>query len=96
MVTSRKPQPISSSSGRREDFLPLLFPGTQVYHRRERWPIQVNREDPNMANEGQVAVARLFRIVFRNTREVITYANDRRFPGTASEEMASKFAWYGE
>ncbi|MBW0576639.1 hypothetical protein O181_116354 [Austropuccinia psidii MF-1] len=61
---------------------------------RARWPIQVTIEDPNMANEGQDAVSRIFRGVDRNSREVIMYANDRTIPGTASEEMASKFAWW--
>ncbi|MBW0464762.1 hypothetical protein O181_004477 [Austropuccinia psidii MF-1] len=47
-----------------------------------------------MENEGQDAVARLFRRVERNSMEVIAYANDRRIPGTASEQMTSKFSWY--
>ncbi|MBW0477894.1 hypothetical protein O181_017609 [Austropuccinia psidii MF-1] len=54
----------------------------------------VTREDPNAASENQEAVARLFRRVDRNSREVIMYANDRTIPGTASQEMAAKFASY--
>ncbi|MBW0461531.1 hypothetical protein O181_001246 [Austropuccinia psidii MF-1] len=79
---------------RREDHLPLPFPATQLFQRRENWPIQATREDPNMESEGQDAVARFFRIDDRNSREVITYANDRMIPGTASEEMAAKFSCY--
>ncbi|MBW0579631.1 hypothetical protein O181_119346 [Austropuccinia psidii MF-1] len=56
----------------------------------------VTRGDPNAASENQDAVARLFRRVDRNSREVIMYANDRMIPGTASEEMAAKFAWYDD
>ncbi|MBW0568631.1 hypothetical protein O181_108346 [Austropuccinia psidii MF-1] len=64
------------------------------FSKKERWPIRVTREDPNTASENQESVARLFRRVDRNSREVIMYANDRTIPGTASEEMAAKFAWY--
>ncbi|MBW0549845.1 hypothetical protein O181_089560 [Austropuccinia psidii MF-1] len=67
---------------------------TSLFQRRDRWPIRVTREDPNAASENQDAVARLFRRVDRNSREVIMYSNDRMIPGTASEEMAAKFAWY--
>ncbi|MBW0561100.1 hypothetical protein O181_100815 [Austropuccinia psidii MF-1] len=49
---------------------------------------------PNAESENQKTVARLFRRVDGNSREVIMYANDRNIPGTASEEMAAKFAWY--
>ncbi|MBW0546949.1 hypothetical protein O181_086664, partial [Austropuccinia psidii MF-1] len=52
------------------------------------------REDPNTASENEDAVARLFRRVDRNSRDVIMYTNDRTIPGTASEEMAAEFAWY--
>ena len=47
-----------------------------------------------MASEIQDSVARLFRQVDRNSREVIMYVNYKTIPGTASEEMASKFSWY--
>ncbi|MBW0491687.1 hypothetical protein O181_031402 [Austropuccinia psidii MF-1] len=94
ILTSQQLKPVASSSRRREGFLPLPFPATQVFQQRECFPIQVTREDPNMANEGKNAVASLFRKVERNSREVITYTNDRMIPGTASEEMAAKFAWY--
>ncbi|MBW0579407.1 hypothetical protein O181_119122 [Austropuccinia psidii MF-1] len=73
---------------------PLPFPASKVFQRRESWPIQVTIEDPNTASENQEAVARLFRRVDRNSKEVIMYANDRTIPGTASEYMAAKFAWY--
>ncbi|MBW0566489.1 hypothetical protein O181_106204, partial [Austropuccinia psidii MF-1] len=94
ITTSHQLQPVASSSRRRDGLSPLPFPAAQVFQRRERWPIRVTREDPNAASENQDAVARLFRRVDRNSREVIMYANDRTIPGTASEEMAAKFAWY--
>ncbi|MBW0517520.1 hypothetical protein O181_057235 [Austropuccinia psidii MF-1] len=83
-----------SSSRRRDGFSPLPFPATQVFQRRDCWPIWVTREDPNAVSEKHEAVARLFRRVDSNSREVIMYANDRTIPGTASEEMAAKVAWY--
>ncbi|MBW0593542.1 hypothetical protein O181_133257 [Austropuccinia psidii MF-1] len=94
MTTSCQLQPEASSSRRRDGLSPLPFPAAQVFQRRDCWPIRVTREDPNAASENQDAVARLFRRVDRNSREVIMYANDRMIPGTASEEMAAKFAWY--
>ncbi|MBW0564923.1 hypothetical protein O181_104638 [Austropuccinia psidii MF-1] len=94
ITTSQQLQPVASSSRRRDGLFPLPIPTAQVFQRRERWPIQVTREDPNAASENQDAVARLFRRVDRNSREVIMYANDRTIPGTSSEEMAAKFAWY--
>ncbi|MBW0566198.1 hypothetical protein O181_105913 [Austropuccinia psidii MF-1] len=94
ITTSQHLQPMASSSRRRDGFSPLPFPAAQVFQRRDCWPIRVTREDPNMASENKDAVARLFRRVDRNSREVIMYANDRTIPGTASEEMAEKFAWY--
>ncbi|MBW0480540.1 hypothetical protein O181_020255 [Austropuccinia psidii MF-1] len=94
MVTSQQIQPLASSGRRREDHSPFLFTTTQVFHKRKHWPIGVTREDPNMANEGKDSVVRLFRRFDRNSSEVIMYANDRTIPGTASEEMAAKFAWY--
>ncbi|MBW0495330.1 hypothetical protein O181_035045 [Austropuccinia psidii MF-1] len=84
IVTSQQLQLVAISSRRREELLPLTFPATQVFQKRECWPIRVTREDPNMVNEGQDAVARFFRRVERNSREVINYANDRMIPGTAS------------
>ncbi|MBW0558886.1 hypothetical protein O181_098601 [Austropuccinia psidii MF-1] len=85
---------MASYSRRRDGLSPLPFPASQVFQRRDCWPIQITREDPNTASENQEAVARLFRRVDRNSREVIMYANDRTILGTASEEMAAKFAWY--
>ncbi|MBW0593270.1 hypothetical protein O181_132985, partial [Austropuccinia psidii MF-1] len=90
ITTSRQLQPASSSSRRRDGLSSLLFPAAQVFQRRDCWPIQVTREDPNAASAIQEAVARLFRRVDRNRREVIMYANDRTILGTASEEMAEK------
>ncbi|MBW0529801.1 hypothetical protein O181_069516 [Austropuccinia psidii MF-1] len=87
-------QPMASSSRRRDGFSCLPFPAAQVFQRSDRWPIRVTREDPNVASENQDALARLFRRVDRNSREVIMYANDRTIPGTASEEMPAKFSWY--
>ncbi|MBW0574333.1 hypothetical protein O181_114048, partial [Austropuccinia psidii MF-1] len=94
IATSCHLQPVASSSRRRDGLSPWPFPATQFFQRRERWPIRVTREDPNAASENQDDVARLFRRVDRNSRQVIMYANDRTIPGTASEEMAAKFAWY--
>ncbi|MBW0550158.1 hypothetical protein O181_089873 [Austropuccinia psidii MF-1] len=85
---------MASSRRRRDSFSPLPFPAAQVFQRSNCWPILVTREDPNADSENQEAVARLFRRVDRNSREVIMYANDTTIPGTASEEMAEKFTWY--
>ncbi|MBW0532194.1 hypothetical protein O181_071909 [Austropuccinia psidii MF-1] len=79
---------------RRDGLSPLSFPAAQVFQRRDCWPIQITREDPNAVSENQEAVARLFRRVDRNSRDVIMYANDRMIVGTASEEMAANFARY--
>ncbi|MBW0591527.1 hypothetical protein O181_131242 [Austropuccinia psidii MF-1] len=94
ITTSQQLQPVASSSRRRDGFSPLPFPAAQVFQRRDCWPIRITREDPNVASENQEAVGRLFRRVGRNSREVIMYANHRTVPGTASEEMAAKFALY--
>ncbi|MBW0504245.1 hypothetical protein O181_043960 [Austropuccinia psidii MF-1] len=94
MVTSQQPQPVASTSRRREELSPLPFPAAQVFQHRDQRPIQITREDPNTASANQDAVARLFRRVDRNSREVIMYANDRTIPGTASEMMAAQFSWY--
>ncbi|MBW0568926.1 hypothetical protein O181_108641 [Austropuccinia psidii MF-1] len=91
--TSQHLQPMASSR-RRDGFSPLPFPAAQVFQRRDRWPIQVTGEDPNEESENQDAVARLFRRVDRNSRDVIMYSNNRTIPGTASEEMTAKFACY--
>ncbi|MBW0546525.1 hypothetical protein O181_086240 [Austropuccinia psidii MF-1] len=94
ITTSQQLQTMASSSRRRDGLSPLPFHAAQVFQRRDCWPIRITREDPNAAIENQEAVARLFRRVDRNSREVIMYANDRTIPGTASEEMAEKFSWY--
>ncbi|MBW0530747.1 hypothetical protein O181_070462 [Austropuccinia psidii MF-1] len=94
IVTSQQLQPVAISRRRKEDQLPLSFPAAQVFKPREHWSIWVTREDPNMENNGQDSVSRIFRRFYRNSREAITYANDRIIPGTASEEMPAKFAWY--
>ncbi|MBW0474832.1 hypothetical protein O181_014547 [Austropuccinia psidii MF-1] len=93
-LTSQKLQPVGSSSRRREDVSPSPFPASQVFQKMEHLHIQVTREDLNMENDDQDAVARLFRRVDKNSREVSTYANDRMIPCTDSEEMAAKFEWY--
>ncbi|MBW0553663.1 hypothetical protein O181_093378 [Austropuccinia psidii MF-1] len=85
---------MASSSRRRYGLSPLLFPAAQFFQRRDPWPFQITREDLNTESDNQEAMARLFRRVDRNSREFIMYANDRTIPGTASEEMAPKFAWY--
>ncbi|MBW0472089.1 hypothetical protein O181_011804 [Austropuccinia psidii MF-1] len=94
MITSQQLQAVANSSRRRDNRSPFPFPATQVFQKRENWPIRLTREDPNMKNEGQDAVARLFGRVDRNIREVIMYDNDRKITANSSEEMASKFAWY--
>ncbi|MBW0522189.1 hypothetical protein O181_061904 [Austropuccinia psidii MF-1] len=68
MVTSQKPQPVASTSRRREELLPLPFPAAQLFECWDQWPIQVTREDANTASENQDGVARLFRRVDRNSR----------------------------
>ncbi|MBW0572874.1 hypothetical protein O181_112589 [Austropuccinia psidii MF-1] len=85
---------MASSSRRRDGLSPLPFPAAQVFQRRDCWPIRISREDPNAASGNQEAVDKLFRSVYRNSREVIMYANDRTIMGSASEEMAAKFSWY--
>ncbi|MBW0574857.1 hypothetical protein O181_114572, partial [Austropuccinia psidii MF-1] len=92
--TSQQLQPMASSSRRRDGLSPLTFTAAQVFQRRDCWPIQITREDPNADGENQEAVARLFRRADRNSREVIMYANDGTILGTASEEMAAKSSWY--
>ncbi|MBW0490354.1 hypothetical protein O181_030069 [Austropuccinia psidii MF-1] len=94
IVTSQRLQPVASSSRRREQLSPLWFPAAQVFQKSNCWPIQVTREYPDTESVNQDAVARLLRRVDRNSREVIEYANNRNIPGTASEEIAAKFACY--
>ncbi|MBW0475362.1 hypothetical protein O181_015077 [Austropuccinia psidii MF-1] len=94
IVTSQQLQPVARTIRRREKLSPLPFPASQVFQCRVLWPIQVTIEYPNMVSENQDAVARLCRRVDRYSREVIMYVNDGNVPGTASEEMAAKFAWY--
>ncbi|MBW0472920.1 hypothetical protein O181_012635 [Austropuccinia psidii MF-1] len=60
IVTSKQLQAEASSSRRREELSPLPFPAAQVFQKRDCWPIQVTREDPNTASENQDSVARLF------------------------------------
>ncbi|MBW0533241.1 hypothetical protein O181_072956 [Austropuccinia psidii MF-1] len=94
IVTFQQLQPVANTSRRREELSPLPFPAAQVPQRRDQWPIRVTREDLNTVSDNQDSVARLYRRVDRNSRDVIVYANDKTIPGTASEEMAAKFAWY--
>ncbi|MBW0481372.1 hypothetical protein O181_021087 [Austropuccinia psidii MF-1] len=53
-------QPVSST-GMEEDRFPLPFPAAQFFQRRDNFPVRVTREEPNVGNESQDAVARLFR-----------------------------------
>ncbi|MBW0546971.1 hypothetical protein O181_086686 [Austropuccinia psidii MF-1] len=39
ITTSQQLQPVASSSRRRDGLSPLPFPATQVFQRRDRWPI---------------------------------------------------------
>ncbi|MBW0490414.1 hypothetical protein O181_030129 [Austropuccinia psidii MF-1] len=93
-VTSQQLQPVASSSRRREKLATFPFASTQVFQQREHFPIWVTREDPKTASKNHDAVARLFRRVDRNNRDVIEYSNDRTIPGTSFEEMAANISWY--
>ncbi|MBW0529116.1 hypothetical protein O181_068831 [Austropuccinia psidii MF-1] len=94
MVTSQQPQPAAKTSRRREELSPLPFPASQVFQHQDQWPIQVTQEDPNTESDNQDAVARLFRRVDSNSRQVIMYANDRTIPGISSGEVAANLSWY--
>ncbi|MBW0539168.1 hypothetical protein O181_078883 [Austropuccinia psidii MF-1] len=94
MPSSQKLQPLTGTSKRREDRFHLPLPASQVFQRGENWPFRATREDPKVVNEVQYVLARICRRVYRNSRYVIMYANDRMIPGTVSEWMDSKFAWY--
>ncbi|MBW0546909.1 hypothetical protein O181_086624 [Austropuccinia psidii MF-1] len=94
IVTSHQLQPEASSSRRREELSPLPFPAAQVFQQVDSWPIKVTRKDSNIKSENKDAVARLFRKVDRNNREVIMYSTDRTIPGTCSEEIPAWFGWY--
>ncbi|MBW0473261.1 hypothetical protein O181_012976 [Austropuccinia psidii MF-1] len=48
MITSQQLQPVAIASRRREDQSPLPSPATQLFQKREHWPIGVTREDPDM------------------------------------------------
>ncbi|MBW0495331.1 hypothetical protein O181_035046 [Austropuccinia psidii MF-1] len=50
ITTSCQLQPVASSSRRRDGLSPLLFPAAQVFQRKDCWPIQITREDPNGAS----------------------------------------------
>ncbi|MBW0464782.1 hypothetical protein O181_004497 [Austropuccinia psidii MF-1] len=61
ITASQQLQPMASSSRRRDGLSSLPFPAAQLFQRRDHWPIQITREDPNAASEKQEAVARVFR-----------------------------------
>ncbi|MBW0551791.1 hypothetical protein O181_091506 [Austropuccinia psidii MF-1] len=94
IVTSQQLKPVASTIRRREELSPFPFPAAQLFQRMDQRPIRVTKEDPNTESDNQDVVARLFRRVYRNSREAIMYCNDRTIPGTASEEMAEKCLWY--
>ncbi|MBW0507857.1 hypothetical protein O181_047572 [Austropuccinia psidii MF-1] len=71
MITSQKLHPVVRSSRRREDRSPLPFVTTQMFRRRECWPLRATREDQNVGNEGQYSVSGIFTRVDRNSKEVI-------------------------
>ncbi|MBW0480921.1 hypothetical protein O181_020636 [Austropuccinia psidii MF-1] len=58
ITTSQPLQPVASSSRRRDCLSPFTFPAAQGFERRDHWPIQITREDPNAASESQEDVAR--------------------------------------
>ncbi|MBW0548601.1 hypothetical protein O181_088316 [Austropuccinia psidii MF-1] len=93
IVTSQQLQPVARSSRGREELSPLPFPSAQWFWQREFWPIQATGDNLNTESENQDAVAKLFRRIDRNSREVIEYANDRTIPGTASEEIVARISW---
>ncbi|MBW0572153.1 hypothetical protein O181_111868 [Austropuccinia psidii MF-1] len=94
MPSSKQLKPVESTSRRREDIVTLAFLATQVFQRRESWPVRVTREDPNISNEAQYSVFTIFHRVEENSREVMVYATDRMDPCNASEDMTAKFVWY--
>ncbi|MBW0545685.1 hypothetical protein O181_085400 [Austropuccinia psidii MF-1] len=61
ITTSQQLQPMASSSRRRDGLSPFPSPASQVFQRKDCWPIQITREDPNAESENQEAVSRLFR-----------------------------------
>ncbi|MBW0551414.1 hypothetical protein O181_091129 [Austropuccinia psidii MF-1] len=65
IVTSQQLQPVASTSRRREELSPFLFPAAQVFQLQDLWPIGVTREYPNMESDNQDAVARLFRVLIK-------------------------------
>ncbi|MBW0472802.1 hypothetical protein O181_012517 [Austropuccinia psidii MF-1] len=87
-------KPVVRNSRRRDYKSPLPFPDTQVFHRRECWPIRVTREDQNVVIEGQDAVARFFGRADINRSKVMMYSDDSMITGASCEEISSKFAWY--
>ncbi|MBW0517764.1 hypothetical protein O181_057479 [Austropuccinia psidii MF-1] len=61
IVTSQQLQRVASSSRRREELSPLLFPAAQVFQKTYFWPIRVTGEDPSTASESQDSVSRFLR-----------------------------------
>ncbi|MBW0480100.1 hypothetical protein O181_019815 [Austropuccinia psidii MF-1] len=95
MPHSNTLHPVASTSNcSRAERSPLPYPSTQIFQRREPWPIRITMKDSSLGNEGKDSISRLFRWVDRNSLELIEYENVRIIPGTSSEEMASKFVWY--
>ncbi|MBW0562378.1 hypothetical protein O181_102093 [Austropuccinia psidii MF-1] len=72
----------------------LNYTEDQAFKRRENWTIEVSRVDSAVGTYGKDSIARIFRRVYRNSKEVIIYGNDRIIPGITSEEMAAKYGWY--
>ncbi|MBW0525554.1 hypothetical protein O181_065269 [Austropuccinia psidii MF-1] len=54
IINSQQLQPVAGSRRRRAKTSLFLFPATQVFHKREFWPLLVTQEDHNMVNEGQM------------------------------------------
>ncbi|MBW0482467.1 hypothetical protein O181_022182 [Austropuccinia psidii MF-1] len=94
VLTSHQSQPVACTSQRRDNWSPLPFPAAQVFQRLKCWAIKVTREDPTVVNGGQDAVTLWLRRADRHSREIILYAKNGIIPGTASEEMPSKYSWY--
>ncbi|MBW0540436.1 hypothetical protein O181_080151 [Austropuccinia psidii MF-1] len=67
MVISQQPQPVASTSRRREELSPFPFPASPVFQHWDQWPIQATREYPNTESYNQDGVASLFRRVSKNS-----------------------------
>ncbi|MBW0551452.1 hypothetical protein O181_091167 [Austropuccinia psidii MF-1] len=61
VLNSQKFQTVARASRRGKYWLPLPFPASEEFQRRDLWPIRVTREYPNVVKKGKDAVARCHR-----------------------------------